>query len=89
MKEESVCKNTLALVRDFGCEFLFTETGFPPTSSIKPDKVSILLYTALTSASCSSHYSGNNPDIIKKPMSAFKIMTEVKGDERCSPGEKS
>lgn len=79
MKEGSVCKNTLALEKDFGCEFLFTKAGFPPTLSIKSDKVAILLYTASTSASCSSHYSGDNPDIIKKPVSSFKMLPEGKG----------
>lgn len=88
MKEGSVCKNTLALLRNFGCKFLFTEDAFPPTLSITSDKVTILLYTALTSASCSSHYNGDNPDIIKKPMSTFKMLTEVKGEEWSSPGEK-
>lgn len=82
MKEGSVCKNTLDLVRDFGCEFLLTEAGFPPTLPIKSGKVTILLYTALTSASCSSHCSGDNPGIIKKPMSVFKMLPEVKGEER-------
>lgn len=82
MKEGPVCKNTLDLVRDFGCEFLLTEAGFPPTLPIKSGKVTILLYTALTSSSCSSHCSGDNPGIIKKPMSAFKMLPEVKGEER-------
>lgn len=88
MKERSVCKNTLVFLRDFGCEFLFTEDCFPPTWSVTPNKVTILLYIALTSASCSSHYNDEHPDIIKKRMLAFKMLPGVKGEERSSPGEK-